>query len=59
MTMASLFLKKTFNWGWRTVSEVYRIVIMVENMPVCRQTWCSQEFYILICRQQKFTLGVI
>jgi hypothetical protein len=47
--------KKKCNWGWLTVSEIQSIVIMAESMAACRQTWCwrSQEFYILINRQQE------
>jgi hypothetical protein len=37
-------------------SEVQSILVMVNNMAACRQTWCwrrSQEFYIWICKQQE------
>jgi hypothetical protein len=27
-------------WGWLTVAEVQSIIIMVESMVACRQTWC-------------------
>ena len=35
-----LFYRKTFHWGWLTVSEVQSIVIMAGSMAACRQTWC-------------------
>jgi hypothetical protein len=37
MTMPTL-IKKTFHWGWLTVSEVQPIIIMVENKATYRQT---------------------
>jgi hypothetical protein len=53
MTIATLTL--TFHWGWLTGSEVQCIIIMAGSMAeIC---WGrSQEFYILIHRQQKETV---
>jgi hypothetical protein len=49
MTKAT-FIKKTFNWGWPTVSEVQSIIVRVESMAMYRQAscWKSREFYIHI-----------
>jgi hypothetical protein len=39
MKMTTL-IKKTFNRGWLTVSEVYSIMIMAGSMAACPQSWC-------------------
>jgi hypothetical protein len=38
MTMATL-IKKTFNWGWLTVSEVQSIIIIMGSMVASQQMW--------------------
>jgi hypothetical protein len=38
MSKATL-VRTTFNWAWLTGSEAQPIIIMVESMAVCRQTW--------------------
>jgi hypothetical protein len=50
--MKATHIKKTFNWGWLTFSEVQSIIIMAGSMAACRQTCTGEgaEFYILICR---------
>jgi hypothetical protein len=48
--MTKATLKRTFNWGWLTGSEVQSIIIKPGTMAASRQAWCrrSQEFYIFI-----------
>lgn len=52
-------LKENFSLGLIKVSEVQFITIMVGHMATSRQTWCcrTQEYYILIWRQQKKTVS--
>ena len=43
-------IRKTFNWGWPTVSEVQFTIIMTVSMAAYKQMWCGRnsfESYIL------------
>jgi hypothetical protein len=42
MTKATL-IRKTFNWGWLTGSEVQSIIIKAGNMAASRQAWCRRS----------------